>query len=181
MPQQTFTAGQVLTAAQLTTLQDNSGLQFIKSQTIGAGVSSVTVTGAFSSVYDNYKIVISGGASSVATNLRYQNGASATGYYAGGVTVAFATGTVVGFNDNNSTSLTCGTTFTDGLLCDLTILSPFTAAQKTYFSIGQATYSTGSGSGAGYHNVAASYTSFVILPQAGTLTGGTISVYGYAK
>lgn len=166
----------------LSTSRANSvGLDLIKTQTIGSAVSSVTVSDAFSSTYDNYKITISGGAASAATNLRYQNGSSTSGYYSGGTTTTYSSNSVAGFSDNNAASIVCGTTFTDGLICDLTVLTPFDSAERTFFTIGQVTYSTGSGSGAGYHNVVASYTSFVIFPQSGTLTGGTISVYGYAK
>jgi hypothetical protein len=39
-------------------------LTLIKTQTIGTAVSSVTVTGAFSTTYDNYKIIVSGGVAS---------------------------------------------------------------------------------------------------------------------
>ena len=49
-----FSAGAVLTAAQMNAV----GLWEIKTQTIGTGVASFEVTGAFSSDYDNYKIVI---------------------------------------------------------------------------------------------------------------------------
>ena len=41
------------------------GLTLIKTQTIGSGVSSITVTDAFSSTYDNYKITITGGTGSI--------------------------------------------------------------------------------------------------------------------
>jgi hypothetical protein len=40
----------------------SSGLNLITSQVIGSGVASVQVTGAFSTTYDAYKIIVSGGA-----------------------------------------------------------------------------------------------------------------------
>jgi len=181
MPLTTYTAGEVLTAASLNSnLTAAGGLQFIKSQTIGTGVATVTVTGAFSATYDAYKIVVSGGAASAATNLRYQNGASAASYYSAGTSTNYSSNSVAGFSASNAASLICGTTFTGSLICDLTVGSPF-LAKETYFSIGAVVYAGEAGGGAGYHNVATSYTSFVIFPQTGTLTGGTISVYGYAK
>jgi hypothetical protein len=70
MPLTTYTAGEVLTAA---SLNDNftfaaanppGGLTLISTTTIGTTVSSITVSGAFSATYDNYKIVVSGGTGS---------------------------------------------------------------------------------------------------------------------
>ena len=55
----TFTTGEVLTAADTNTYLANSGLVYVKSQTIGSAVSSVNVTSAFSSTYDNYVITLS--------------------------------------------------------------------------------------------------------------------------
>ena len=60
MAVQTFTSGQVLTAADTNTYLANSGLVYVTSGTIGVAVSSVTVSSVFSSTYDSYKIVISG-------------------------------------------------------------------------------------------------------------------------
>ena len=181
MPLTTYTAGEILTSASLNSnLTAAGGLQFIKSQTIGTGVATVAVTSAFSATYDAYKIVISGGAASAATNLLYQNTGSTASYYVGGVTTAFSTNTLAGFNGNNSSSLIAGTTFTGALMLDLTVVNPF-LAKETFFTVGAVVYSTGGGGGAGYHNVATSYSGFTIIPSSGTLTGGTIAVYGYAK
>ena len=33
--------------------------------------------------------------------------------------------------------------------------------------------------GSGVHKVATSYTDFTLIPDSGTITGGTIKVYGY--
>ena len=77
----TFTSGEILTAANTNEFLANSGLVFVKSQTIGATVPSVDVTDCFSATYDAYRVVVSGGAASAATNLRYQHiGAPVNGY-----------------------------------------------------------------------------------------------------
>jgi hypothetical protein len=57
------------------------GLRLVKKQTIGNGVSSVNVTGAFSATYDNYKILISGGVGSTGTDLQLSLDGITTGYY----------------------------------------------------------------------------------------------------
>jgi len=44
-----FTSGDILTAADMNAV----GLWLVKTQTVGTAVSSVQVTGAFSSTYDN--------------------------------------------------------------------------------------------------------------------------------
>jgi hypothetical protein len=56
MADQTFTAGQVLTAAQMTTLQANAGLVPMGSFTNSAA-TTLTATGCFTSAYTNYKLV----------------------------------------------------------------------------------------------------------------------------
>jgi hypothetical protein len=89
MPLTTYTAGEVLTAA---SLNDNftfaaanppGGLTLITAQTIGSGVATVTVSSVFSATYENYKIIMSGGVSSATSSIRFQLGATTTGYYAG--------------------------------------------------------------------------------------------------
>jgi hypothetical protein len=165
----------------LSTGRANSlGLDLIKTQTIGTAVSTVAVADAFSATYDAYKIIITGGAASAATNLKYQNTGSTTQYYSGGTTTTYSNNSVAGFSDNNQASMLVGTTFTGSLALDITVMNPF-LAKETFVSIGAVVYSSGAGAGAGLHNVATSYTGFTIFPQSGTLTGGTIAVYGYAK
>jgi hypothetical protein len=70
----TFTTGEVLTAADTNTYLANSGLVYVASTTVGTGVSSVTVSSAFNSTYDNYKIIYSGGVGSVTTTISMSKG-----------------------------------------------------------------------------------------------------------
>ena len=56
MADQVFTSGQVLTAAQMSSLQSNIGLTYITEQTISS--ATTTVSACFSSSFTNYKIVI---------------------------------------------------------------------------------------------------------------------------
>ena len=49
-----FATGDVLNASDMNAV----GLWLVKTQTIGSGVGSVAVTGAFSADYDNYKIIV---------------------------------------------------------------------------------------------------------------------------
>ncbi len=60
-----------------------AGLVLIKTQTIGSGVSSVTVTGAFSATYNAYRIVFTGlNGNSSAASCTFALGSATTQYYA---------------------------------------------------------------------------------------------------
>lgn len=159
-----------------------NGLQLIKTQTIGSAVSSVTVTNAFSATYDNYKIIVNGGAGSTESNVGLTLGASATGYYAGGAFWQYPN-TQTSRGDTNGTSWTAACSMTaNSISADITLLQPFAAA-RTGFNA-WAMFSNGGQYGglqAGFHNVSTSYTDFTLTAASGTMTGGTIRVYGYAN
>lgn len=156
-----------------------SGMTLIKTQTIGTTVSSVNVTGAFSTTYDNYKIIINGGVGSATAVLSLKLGASATGYYGGFAGVAYVGG-ASNANYSNSTAFGSAGYGTANYLQSLVELqSPFLAK----YTMMQALTVDPAQSllGTGYHAVATSYTDFTFTPSSGTLTGGTIYVYGYNK
>jgi hypothetical protein len=158
-----------------------SGLTLIKSQVIGTGVSSIAVTSAFSSTYDNYKIMISGGTSSANNSLYLQLGSTVTGYYAGYTRVNYSTGAASLTNDNNGTSFTrIGSSNTNGMHSNFDILSP-NLAKNTFIGGAFVDPATASSAGAiaGFLNDTTAYTGFTILMNTGNLTGGTIRVYGY--
>lgn len=185
MPLTTYTAGEVLTAASLnnnfTVAAAAGGLNLISATTIGSAVSSVTISSAFSATYDNYKIVVSGGAGTLANgNMGFSLGASATGYYSSVAGLVFATGVPITYAISNSSSFTrAGSATTNGINVVLEVNSPF-LAKYTYIS-GSVSYTDEGGSLNGVHEVATSYTAFTITPSSGTLTGGTVRVYGYSN
>ena len=146
--------------------------------TIGTAVSSIAVNGVFSSTYDNYKIIISGGASSTTANLQFRLGASVTGYYSSLQYVTWSTIAASNASDNNASQISyLGSADPNGLYLNSDIVSPFLS--KFTFMEGTYVGSANSGKVAASHRVATSYTDFVILPTSGTLTGGTIRIYGY--
>jgi hypothetical protein len=169
-----FTSGAVLTAAQMNAV----GLWLVKTQTVGTGVSSVTVTGAFTTDYDNYLIVDSGGSSSVDGPYRLTFGSSATAYYWALIYASFLGGAVNLDAGNNSTSwgFAGGSATRNGLI---EVNNPFLATNTEIRS--RVRYSTVYGNNVGIHAVASSFTSFTLTPASGTMTGGTIRVYGYRK
>ena len=177
----TFTAGAVLTAADTNTYLANSGLVYIKTQTIGSAVASVTITDAFSTTYDNYRITITklGASASVSLCLNYST--SAVTYYGIETYTLYSASTITVANNNNDTKQFLGLTdsSTTSYNSSLDILSPFLTAttQLTgqYYGRGYVGYFGGS------HEVAASHTSFKLFNESGTLSGGTVTVYGYRK
>jgi hypothetical protein len=177
-----FTAGQILTAAQMNAV----GLWLVKSQTIGTTVSSVAVTGAFSADYDAYKIIVSGGVGSTSSLLQMYFGTSApaNGYYGGVVLMPFVSGgTPTNLGINNAGVINrIGFGTTNSIHGSVEVLNPFTT-QNTIFTANFASHVTGGDSGtfSGFVNDSTSYTGFTILPNSGTISGGTISVYGYRK
>ena len=195
MADQTFTSGQILTAAQMTTLQGNSGLVVVtptgvtggtisgSTVTIGAGVSSVAVAGCFSSSFDSYKIIISGGVASATEGLAFILTGSITGYYAGEVRVRYDTGAVSGVGFNNSAFWEICRVNTDTISCSFELINPFVAKPTIITGSGNDTRVVAGTSGrqyTGVHSVASSFSGFTITPGSPvTLTGGSIRIYGY--
>ena len=169
-----FSSGAVLTAAQMNSV----GLWLVKSQAVGTGVSSVTVTGAFTTDYDNYLIVDSGGSSSVDGPYRLTFGASATQYYWALIYGSFLGGAVNLDGGNNQTfwNYAGGSATRNGLI---EVNNPFLVKNTEIRS--RVRYGTVYGNNVGIHGVESSFTAFTLTAASGTMTGGTIRVYGYRK
>jgi hypothetical protein len=165
----------------------SSALEFIKADTIGSGVSSHVWTGTFSSTYDSYRIVVSGGVASTATRLRLQLGTDTANHnsnaFTGNYTTNGLTGSVAG-NVAYFDYIGAATTSTISGIIDLE--GPFIAKQTMMTSTGEKNGTAGSTGGTGsvttgIHTAATSFTTFNIKPASGTITGGTVAVYGYRK
>jgi hypothetical protein len=179
MPVPDFSPGEVLTAAAM----DSIGLWLVKTQTVGAGVSSVIVTDAFSATYDNYLVVgnniqFSALNDSVFLQMRVGSTTANTSYFYalgywtyGGAAAVAASNNGPSFN-NMARSLGAG----DRTSFAITINGPFLTQKTTVGAWVTGTDLTGSGSG--YHNQATSYDQCVFSTLAGSMTGGTIRVYG---
>ena len=178
MPVPDFSPGEVLTAAAM----DSIGLWLVKTQTIGSTVASVTVADAFSADYNSYVIRITEGVGSTSAVLNFAFSGSATGYYRSASGFRYDNVGVLQAGTANATSLGAGFMTVGGLSFDLNVFNPNVAA-RSMFTGAYAEMRTVAGSGAvaiqGFHDVATAYTGFTITPGAGTLTGGTVRVYGY--
>jgi hypothetical protein len=154
------------------------GMRLVKKQTIGAAVSSVTVTAAFSATYENYLVLVSGGSSSAANALLGMTlGAASTGYYEVRPRWSIA-GAASVFTTNNGNIFYTGMASTNGIKMSCNLMSPFTAKNTTHES-GMVNFTTSNlDFSYGYLNDTNSYTAFTLTPTTGTLTGGTVYVYG---
>ena len=159
------------------------GLTLIKAQTIGTTVSSVTVTGAFSATYDTYFVTVSGGVATGDIALNLTLGATATGYAYAGNNIQYGTATTNTNSSANTSSwpsvVYCSTNALSG---ECFIDNPF-ATKRTmirYQATGTSTtYFVNSNQG--FLNDNTSYTAFTLTTTSGTITGGTIRVYGYTN
>jgi hypothetical protein len=157
--------------------QNMDGLTLVAKANIGTAVSSVTVTNAFSATYENYKVIISNGVGSAgAAPLAVRLGATITGYDYNQIYMLYGSSTITGFGSTNQAQWLTGKTTTDNLDLNIDLRCPFVAKATTFagthsigfplLSFGQLVNTT-------------SYTDLVIFPNSGTITGGTIYVYGY--
>lgn len=181
MAVKTFTTGEVLTSADTNTYLANSGLVYVKSQTIGSAVSSVTVSDAFSSTYDDYVINISGGtASGLAVLGLSLQGLTSSSYYQSFVYTGW-NNTISADSGLRTSWVYCGSGSSGGLQMQATLLSPFLNKNTRCNAMGSSSSTVFVGNLNGWVDNTTSYTGFVINPNIGTLTGGTITVYGYRK
>ena len=163
--------------------RDTAGLVHISRTTVGSAVSSVTVSGAFSADYDNYRILITGGSTSGSnSNLQLTLGATTTGYHYVFVygTVALAAPALA--RGGNVAHVVMWGGDTDGMSLGIDLYGPFLSG-RTSLNGGSVQYGTNGLMGhlSGFLDNATSYTDFDIAINSGTMTGGTIDVYGYAK
>jgi hypothetical protein len=173
MPVPDFSPGEVWTAQ----AADSIGLWLVKSQAIGTGVSSVTVTDAFSAQFDNYKITVAGGVGTVAGALNLRLGAKVTGYRSALNYNAWA-GTPLAIGSTTATSMVyAGSIQTDALYANIEIFNPFLATNT--LATGYYNTLTAAGTSIMQTSDTTQYTEFTLIASSGTLTGGTIRVYGY--
>jgi hypothetical protein len=176
----TFTVGQVLTAAHMNAV----GMWLVKTQTVGSGVTSVPITSAFSSDYDNYEIVWSGGtmtSSSGDSQIAVQLGSTTTNYrttllYNANSNVAVSAATNLG-----SSFSWAGGGSTNDAYSHFRLFNPFLTRHTRYESTSYLAWADAAfGFASGVQTSNTSFTGFTLLVTGtGTMTGGTIRVYGY--
>jgi hypothetical protein len=170
-----FEAGDIaVTAAALT---------LVSATSIGAGVSTATVSGAFSSTFDNYLVTVNGGVASVSSNLTLQLGSTTTGYFGCRILTQLGVAGVSKDEDSNASAfLKAGMGDSTNLVMDATLQNP-NLAKKTVIMSRFVRSSSGEFQGFynGFVDNTTQYTAFTLGISSGTMTGGTIRVYGYAN
>lgn len=188
----TFSSGAVLTAAQMNlgamwrintcTVSSTGGTGATASDgvvTIGTGNTTVTVSNAFSSDWNAYRIIWTGGVTNATTAIGLQLGATVTAYY-GARSATSVVGAAALLGDNNTALWTLASVGTTNyVFCDITLYQPNNATRTGIHAI----YIEGTGAVGtytGYQDSNTSFTSFVLDPTgANTMTGGTLRVYGW--
>jgi hypothetical protein len=158
----------------------SSGLTLISSTTIGTTVSSVTVSSAFSATYDAYKITISGGVGSANdVGIFLQLGATTTGYK-WALNTSGASGSF-GDGSTSAAGINLGLMDTNLLYLDAEVFNPFLAKYTFAHGTVYDNLNFRVQSKSGIQPNTTSYTAFTLFPGSGTMTGGTVRVYGYAN
>lgn len=160
------------------------GLRLIKTQNVGTGVASVSVSNAFSATYDEYKIIYSGGVTSASAPFIYMTiGAINSGYFTSGVYQTATSGTQVTFNAVAAGVVFAGYGAQNNFKLEVEVSNPFATKYKQFNTrfAGYDSLSSNGGSAWATTVSTTSCTSFALAPASGTLTGGTIYVYGYGK
>jgi hypothetical protein len=159
------------------------GLVLINTTTIGSAVSTVPVANAFSSTYDNYLVQISNTVVSAnQPNLGIQMTGTTSGYNYAGLYNSYSNSTVTGDVTTVGTYFNVGacgngTTGNGRVSMEVSVRSPNLAA-ATFFSASNPSLAWNSVYNGALNN-STQYTGLTILPSSGTLTGGTVRVYGY--
>jgi hypothetical protein len=155
--------------------------------TIGSGVSTVSVTGAFSATYDNYKIVLTGGVTSTSEAINFQLGPTSVSqynnqYYQNIIYTNFAGAAPAAAFTSNGTFFPFNiySFGANGYNASFEVFSPF---KTTYTEVqglrGGIAGGANVGPAIGFHNSLNSFSGFQLITSAGTMTGGTIRIYGY--
>ena len=106
---------------------------------------------------------------------------ASSAYNYGIIRVDLANGAVSAkYGSSQTTGVVIGTGTGDRFGVAIDVINPFIASHTIFGGLTISNDTTGyAGSGSGQHQASTSYTSLQIITSAGTMTGGTIIVYGY--
>ena len=160
--------------------QTQGGLTLLSTTTVGTTVSTVTVSGAFSSAYENYKITFNGGSASASDqNVLMVLGSTTTGYYSIRSGYRYAASAFDFVDANNGSAWSPGAYVGTNPTLNMDVLQP-NLAGITLFN-GSVNAGAGIAFSAGYQSASTQFTAFTLSNSSGTFTGGKIRVYGYTN
>ena len=182
MAEQTFTSGQILTAAQMTTLQTNIGLAYVASGTLSLTTTATNVTGVFTSTYKNYRVLLNVTARSTGNrfDMKYIVGTTPTSsaYYQAGIGADYASNTTIYYQRSNNDAVFFGETSSGVSTLTMDIFSPNRVATTTH--TGQSVTSSNgiAFSIGGIQSSGTQFTGFQLFTSTGTMTV-EYQVFGY--
>lgn len=166
------------------------GLKLINTTTIGTTVSSIVFNNVFTATYQNYLVLLNTNSSTFTStgslNFRLRKAGtsnSANEYRSNGIVSVPA---ALNNDSLTATSQVFGMTNTSGgsIFSRLEFFAPQTNI-KTGYQYNTAgfdgTPTQITKMGCGFHNVVDTFDGFEIILSAGTMTGGTVRVYGYGS
>ena len=173
-----YSTGDVLTAADLNA---SSGLVLVKSQTISGTPTSVTITDAFSSTFQNYRIMGVGldhNATGTEVEMELGSGGVHTSGYYGVISRYPYTGTISDTQYGGGAPMAIG--YTNASIGAGTICVDFFGPYASVFTswAGYAASLRGMRVN-GFYNSSASFTSVTFTCTVGLFIAGTFNVYGY--
>jgi hypothetical protein len=178
----TFTTGEVLTASDTNTYLANSGLVYVTSVNVSGTPTTLTVPSAFSSTYDHYRITISNLTVTISSDLRMTLGSTVTGYYYGNPLTVMIGGAYEKNNGSNAAYLSLGAVNSGwGNDFSFDVMAPNKATLTKFTGFGYQNSAQYGGLGSGLLDGTTQYTAFTLTQPSGTMTAGTVTVYGYRK
>jgi hypothetical protein len=179
---------EVLSSSDVNTYLANSGLVYVKGQTIASGVTSQVISGCFNGTYDAYRVVLSNVTMSstsqgttVYAKMHDGTNPASSAYNYGIVRVDLANGAVSAlYGRSQTTGVAIGTGTGDRFGTSFDVINPYVIYHTIFAGLTISNDTTGySGAGSGMHQASTSYTGLQVIVGGGTMTGGTIIVYGY--
>lgn len=157
-----------------------TGSVLISSTTIPASTSTITVSNVFSSAYDNYRIVVNGGTHSTSAYLYFAFSGISSGYYSALPYQLWSNTTLSGQNRSNQANAFAGAMTTAGVSIAMDVFGPNLTVQKSGITFCSGLATNDAFYWGGFYNATTTaQTGFTLTTASGTLTGGTIKVYGY--
>lgn len=168
----------------LTDADTPPGLQLVKTQAVGStAVTSVVLVSVFSSEFDNYRVIYSGGKMNTTSNdMTLQLGPSSVGGYNSSYVTSlfYATGGASAYAETNTTAFAwVGGGSTNACYLSVDLFNPY-LAMYTRSHCGAYQNGTAIGNSVGEHRQTGQYTD-ITISSGSSFKDGTVYVYGFRK